>query len=356
MFQLLLSALSGVYLFKISLLLFNDKQKALLASLVFSIFPLTFWYVNTFSQECLFQCLLIFMIYHLICSTQKSNPENLIYSAVFFSLAYLTKSHILLFALFVPFIYFHSFGLSRKAFVYAFSFAGISLLFSVPYGLYHYKKGNSYIISSNGGSYQFYLGNTEAGYKTIIDVPSKNSLDYRKLKDINVTAGYFNGSATYYDSILALPQKVKQQVFLNEAINWIKQNPNKFLELKLYDVGLFLTPGFSYRHHPFRYWLISFMLSFPVYVFAYLEIGRVILKDFKHHAWIFYLLLTMVLFSTIWYAQNRFRTITLEPFYLIYATAFFYHWIEKVPIAGRLYFLASAFFLRTKPALPINNL
>ena len=333
--QLFLSALSGVFVYKIGSLLFN-KKAGIVSTLVYAVFPLTLWYTNTFSQECIFQVLFILSVYYLIKSVKKSSIYLVLLSSIYFSLAYLTKSHILLFSIFIPVIYFHFYGFTKKTFVYSSLFAFVALLFSMPYGIYSFKNHKQYIISSNGAGYQFYLGNTEAGYKTVVDVPAKGTVEFKKLQDITVTAGYFNGSQTRYDSILNLPQKEKQSLFFKEGITWIKANPLKFIELKIYNAILFLTPGVSWRHYSFLNWLFSFLLSLPIYFLAYYAIFKLYKKRNINNVFIFYIFMSMLLFSLVWYVQNRFRTITIEPFYIIYASYVISGFIEKrMPAANK---------------------
>lgn len=323
-FQISLSALSGVYIFKITKLIFTPPQIALLAALLHAFFPQTLWFVHTFSQENIFQCLLIFSIYYLLKSINTPTTKTVFIASILFSATYLTKSHILLFSIFIPLIYFHAFKYSSKTVAYTLIFAGVSLACSVPYGLYHKQLQQVYVISSNGAGYQFYLGNTEAGYKTVVEVPPQNSADYKTLKNINITAGYFNGNPAQYQNLLSMPQSQKQQLFVQEAITWIKNNPIKFFWLKIYDFLFFMLPGVSYRHYSFNNWLFSFLISTPIYVAAYIGIYKNLKINFLKHNFIFYIFISMLLFSVVWYVQNRFRTITLEPFYLIYAAYFFY--------------------------------
>lgn len=333
--QLLLSALSGVYVLKIGSLLFN-KKVGIVSTLIYSVFPMTLWYTNTFSQECIFQVLFILSVFYLIKSIKHNNLYLVLLSSLFFSLAYLTKSHILLFSIFIPLIYFHFYGFKTKTFLYSIIFASVALIFSIPYGIYSFKNHKQYIISSNGAGYQFYLGNTEAGYKTVVDVPIKGTDEFKKLQDITVTAGYFNGSQTHYDSILNLPQKEKQSLFFKEGINWIKNNPVKFIELKIYNAILFLSPGVSWRHYSFFNWLFSFLLSFPIYFLAYYAMFKLYKIRNINYVFIFYIFISMLLFSLVWYVQNRFRTITVEPFYIIYAAYVVTSFIEKrMPAANR---------------------
>ena len=89
--QFFLASLSGVYIYKIGFLLF-DQKVGFIASLIFSIFPMTLWYTNTFSQECIFQIFFIFTIYYLIKSVVYESIHSVVVSSIFFSFSYLTKS------------------------------------------------------------------------------------------------------------------------------------------------------------------------------------------------------------------------------------------------------------------------
>ncbi len=330
LFQLAISALSGVYIYKIAALVFQDRKVALLASLLFAVFPLTLWFTHTFSQESLFQSLFIFSLYHLIAALEKKRMKHVVYSAILFSLAYLTKSHILLFSLFIPLLFWHVFKRSKTTMIYSFIYAGIALVCSLPYGLYTYGKYGSYIISSNGAGYQFYLGNTEAGYKTIVDVPDKGTADYLKMKDITVHAGHFNGSDSSYKATLQLPQREKQMHFIREARRWISENPTKFMELKMNNLVLFFMPGVSWRHYTVTTWLATLMLSLPIYIGAYVSLTRLLKQGDWRVAPLAYLMLAMLIFSIVWYVQNRFRSITLEPVYIVYAALPLWVLIQRI--------------------------
>ncbi|WP_299255798.1 glycosyltransferase family 39 protein [uncultured Cytophaga sp.] len=322
LFQIILSSISGIFIYKISNILFNNSLTAAISTIIYCFFPMTFWYVNTFSQETLFQSLFIITIYYLIDAYKNENIKSLIFSAVFFSLTYLTKSHILLFSLFVPLLFFITLKSFKKSLLYTSIFASIALICSLPYGLYHLKKNNTYVLSSNGSGFQFYLGNTNAGYKSIVDIPKKTSSDYTKIKDITNTAGYFNGDETRFDSIISLTQDKKQKIFFADAFLWIRSHPKDILKLKLYDFIIYLMPGVSYRHYPILEWAFSFLISFPIYLFAYLGLYKSCTQNHREHFFMIAIFLTMILFSTVFYVQNRFRTITIEPFYILYAGYF----------------------------------
>ncbi|MDJ1472136.1 glycosyltransferase family 39 protein [Cytophagaceae bacterium DM2B3-1] len=316
-FQLVLSALSGVALYKIALYYF-DKLTSLLATHLYALFPLTFWWVHTFATEMVFQCFLIFAIYYLIVFVHSQKKVHLIVSALLFSLCYLTKSHILLFSPFIIlYIFYNLKSAIHTKIIYGGIYGGICLLASLPFGVYNITSHQIYVISSNGLGYQYYLGNSDAGYVTIVDVPPVGSEAYQKMKNINEDAGFFNGSK--YDSILVLPQRVKQSLFLQESMRWIILHPQKFLKIKVYNLFFFLMPGVSFRHYSIGAWAFSFILSCPIYLLAYSGMFTLFRQDFKKHIWMAGLFIAMLVFSVGIYVQNRFRTITLEPFFLIYA-------------------------------------
>ena len=355
LFQVMLSAVSGLYIYKIAMLLFRDKKLSLFASLLYAFFPMTLWFVHTFSQESLFQSLVIIFIYHLLASLSTAKIKDTILAAVFFSLTFLTKSHLLILSLFIPVIYFHYYGFTRLTFKLVAVFSFISLVFTLPYGLYHYYINGSYVISSNGAAYQFYLGNTEAGFRSIADVPERNTTEFEKISDINNQAGYFNGEQEY-NYLLSLPQKLKQKNFYSASIRWISDHPAKFFKLKLYDTLFFLIPGVSFRHYPFKEWLSTFLIYLPIYCLCYLSIYRQCNSSFRNHSWILYLFASMLIFSVVWYVQNRFRTITLEPFYLIYASVYLYKSVDKFPIGHAMINFLDVMFLQFLQGIRVKKI
>jgi len=315
--QLLISSISGVYFYKLSELLFpQDKRIAYLSTGLFAVFPLTLWWVHTFCTEMLFQSLLIISIYYLVLSCKKQEVKFVILSAAAFSIVFLTKSHILPFTPFIVLAYFIGVKPFGKALLYSICYAAICLSATLPFGIYNLQKHGEYVLSSNGLKFHFYTGNSEFGYISIVDVPPRDSDDFIKLKYVK-HMGYFNGSV--HDSIWVLPQKEKQELYLQQSLKWIKAHPAKFMELKVNNLSRFLLPGVSYQQYTFWEWLLSLLISLPVYIFGYFGIVKALRNDFKSNFFILGLFITLLLFSVIFYAQNRFRTITIEPFYILYS-------------------------------------
>ncbi len=346
-FQLIIASLSGIYIYRLAILLFKRKDIGIVAASVFAFFPMTLWWVHTFASEVLFQSVLIISVYYLVSGTISMQVRHIIFSAFLLAICFLSKSHILVFTPFIVIYFFLTLHHLRDKIVYSVIYGSICILMSIPFGVYNLIKHDTFVLSSNGAGCQFYLGHSNVGYITIVDVPEKGTEEYKRMKYVNAEAGFFNGSR--YDSIMELPQAIKQKVFFQDGLTWIKNNPEKFIELKVYDLVLFLMPGVSYRHYSLMEWLFSFMISLPVYLLGYIGIVKALKLNFEHNFWILGLFLTMIIFSVGFYVQNRFRTVTLEPFYIIYASYAFITLFEN----SNIYKAISKKTIEAK--LPINT-
>jgi 4-amino-4-deoxy-L-arabinose transferase-like glycosyltransferase len=322
--QIAIASISGIYLYKTCNVLFGNQLISLIATIVYGVFPLTLWWSHTFATESLFQSLLIVAVYYFLRAIiqQQHLYSSIIFSAALLSLAYLTKSHILLFTpLIVLAIGLSKLSLKNKV-IASVLYAAVCLTFSLPFGLLNLSLHNTYVISSNGGPFLFLYGNSEMAYRTIVKVPEKNSVDYNRMKDADLS--HFSPEINL-DSIFNLPLKNRNAVFLNIAKKWIHDNPAKFISMKAYNLFFFLLPGISYRHYDFIKWFFSFIISLPIYLLAYYGIFVAVRHDYSKHFWILGLFFVMLFFSLVFYVQNRFRTITLEPFYIMYAAYGLFH-------------------------------
>jgi 4-amino-4-deoxy-L-arabinose transferase-like glycosyltransferase len=311
-----MASVAAVYLYRLTDLLFNDRNVSRLATLIYLFFPLTLWWTQSFCTESLFQSCLIISIYYLVLGVQNSNRAGLLFSAFWFSVCFLMKSHILLFApAIVIYLAISKSRLSNKIInirLYAF----ICILLALPWALYNFKQHQTLVLSSNGGLFHFYTGNHWFGYYTIVNPPLYGSAAHAKL--LNFDLASYNGPM--HDSIMKLPQSVKQKRFFEASLLWIENHPNHFIRLKIYHLVRFILPGVGYNVYSFKVWLAVLLISLPIYIPAYLGMYYRVRQDFRKHGWIFMLFLVMLCFSVIFYVQNRFRTITLEPFYFIYAS------------------------------------
>ena len=314
--QILFSSIAGVFFYKLSTQLFKEEQTSILATILFCFYPMTLWWVGTFAQEIWFQSFLIIFFYYFMKSLEENSLRLLIISAIIFSLTFLTKSHILLFSVFIPLIILFKknlFFFNKLKFILV--FVTISLISTLPYGVYNLVVNKTYAISSSGMGGSFLIGNNEEAYLNVI-----------KLDEITIEQKKRFASVEFviFDQVKPkLKNKSQpeiQKIYLSEGLKWIKENPKKAMELKINHAKRFFTPGISPYWHSFKKWIASMIVSGPLYLFAYISIIYFLFTRFKENIWILGLMISMFAFTIIFYYSGRFIVVTLEPYYIIFAS------------------------------------
>ncbi len=324
-FQCILTALSVVYLFKLTNLLFKNKQIATIAAWFYCFYPMTFYYVKNIGQECTYQSCLIIAVYFLIKFSELKLTRDLIISSIVFSICFLTKGIILFWS---PFIVFFIFKIKlinvKEKINNSIVFTVICLLFTLPNGIYNLQKHTVYTFSSDGLAHYFWFGNSEFAYQRDV----LGTINYgNKTTEIKDTAKWIydmsppNVSMETYEKAFQLfpSEQARQTVFKQNAFNWIAGNPKRFIELKIHCFIRFFLCGLNYKIYPLSKWALSVAIFLPLYSFAYFGIFKSLKNDFGKHNWMLTLFITMFLFSMVYTFESRFRTTTLEPFYIIYA-------------------------------------
>lgn len=325
--QIGISCLSGVYFYRLTKVIFESERVAFFAILGYCIYPFTMWFVHVISQETFYQTFLIFSLYHFVFGLKYNKKKHLIYSAILFSICFLTKSIILFFSPFLALlIYWYFNGNIKRKLKMVFLYSFICLVFTIPNGVYNWKTHGVYTISSDGLGFFFSLSNND-------NIAQSIGL-YHFEKEIN-KIDYNYGRPFELDKVegekIYLPAE-RNKLYLKEGWQWVKENPKKWFRLSFTKLQQFLMPGFGIAYHPFKKWLLSFLISFPVFIFGYYGILKGARLDFKIHGWMFFLFFSMMIFSIIFSNQGRFRIVTLEGFYLMYAAygwVNFLDWIKK---------------------------
>ena len=314
--QISIASVSGIYLYKLTNQIFRKNQTAILAAILFCFYPMTFWWVGTFTQDIWFQSFLIIFFYYFIRSLHENSLKLLIISSLIFCLTFLTKSHILLFSIFIPIII-----LLKKNIIFIqklkfiFIFTAISLTSTLPYGIYNLVVNDTYVLSSSGLGGTFITGNNNDAYLSHIkrdEITSEQKARFQYNK---------------YLIMEELKPKIKnktpkeiQQIYLSAGLDWVKKNPKKAIELKLDHATRFFTPGVSKYWHGFDKWLVVLIITAPLYFFAYISIFQGIKNNIRENFWILSLMSSLFIFTTVFYYSGRFRVITLEPYYIIFAS------------------------------------
>lgn len=323
--QSILTSISVVYLFKLTDLLFRNKQVSSLAAWFYCFYPMTFYYVKNVGQESFYQSFLIIFVYFLIKFNASKSIKDLIVSAVLFSFCFLTKGIILFWAPFIAFFIFNIKSFKFKSKIHnTLIFSILCIIFTLPFGLNNLKHHGIYTFSGDGLSTYFWFGNSECAYRR--DVLGK-LYDINKTAEIQDTAKLIYDMSppnvsieTYQKALELFPfEQARQAIFQRNAWTWIKDNPGRFVELKIHCFVRYITCGLNFKIYPLSIWLLSLVIFAPLYLLAYWGIFTSVKTDFDKHNWMLSLFITMLLFSVIFTFESRFRTITLEPFYIIYA-------------------------------------
>ena len=324
--QLAIAAISGVYFYKLSKLILKNEASSLISSIIFCFYPPTLWLVGTFTQDIWFQSFLIIFFYFFIKALQNNCLKNLVISAIFFSLTFLTKSHILIFSVFIPIIIY----LKKNIFFYKkikfiILFILISFTATLPYGIYNLKVNKTYVISTNGLGGTLLVGRNEEAYLNHVKLSEITNEQKLRFRDTNYTI-----FKDIRPKLKDLNPSQIQNLYLNESIKWILSNKKKNLELTLNHIKRFFTPGLSKYWQPYNVWVISLIVSAPLYILAYISIFRFLIIDFRENVWILGLALSILIFSAIFYFSGRFRVITLEPYYIIFASYYISNIIKLI--------------------------
>lgn len=331
--QILLSSIAVVFLAMTARILFNDKRMMIFTGVCFAFYPITLFWVHQFSQETFFQSLLIICIYFFTSYFKDRRYSNLWIASILFALALLTKSHI---QITIPLLII---GLAitatsiRNALVEACIVTGSIFLITLPYGLYNQITNGTYVISSSGGGGFFLTGHNEDVYTYIVNPPPLGSKEHDRLHRMDFTV-----FRNLEKQSTGLTHSEKQRLYFQTGLSWVLENPEKAFHLAIVNFINFIKPGFHRENQPYNRWIISFLLSLPVFILAYFEIFRRLREDWRQHIPVVSLFLTMLIFSVLFYSQNRFRVITLEPFYLMYACSGLFFVIKN--IKKRIYWLS----------------
>ena len=323
-FQIILSGVSVIFLMLGSKLIFKNYYTTLLTGLVYSIYPVTLYYVHQFSQESIFQSLFIISIYYFLHYMDTGRLNSLLKFSLIFSLALLTKSIILLIFPFLMLSALIKFKLTKKTIGHIVSCAAILLLITLPYGAYNKFVNGSYVIASSGQGGHFLTGHNDDFYIYVTNPPPRDSSEYRRLRNMDYKI---------FDQLEPIIEgknhKFQQDIYLQAGIEWSLQNPKKLLELAWINIRNFIMPGFNIFHHPFSMWLLTFMISLPIFIFAYVEIIRNLLTNYKSHLTILSIFSGMLSVAIIFYAYNRYRVTTIEPYYVMYACSYMVYVLQE---------------------------
>ena len=225
--------------------------------------------------------------------------------------------------LIAPFLiisFFLRFKILKKTFLDLIIFLSIIFVISLPYGLYNLSKNGVYVISSTGYGGHFAIGHNDDVYEFIANPPKLGTNEHTELQSMKGIKA-LQLMDPNLPTLKNLTHNQKQMYFFKMGFDWILKNPIKSIELTYLNVKNFLMPGINKDHHTFKKWLFALLISLPIFLSAYYEIIKMLIKDYKSHLVVLSVFLGMLSFSFFYHTQVRFRVVTIEPLYIIYASS-----------------------------------
>ncbi len=321
-FQFLLIGLSSVCIYKIAYLLFQKRALSLMTGLIYIFYPLTLWYNFTLTQETSFQAYFIFFIYFFLVHLRSDRSRDTILASCFFSLALLTKSHVIIL---IPFLLWMMYKTTSPKNILLFLIC--VFVFVLPHGLVNKRIHNVFTISSHGNASLFLLGHSDETYSCFTNPERVGDNNVARICDPSFV---FDKEYVFagYGKVNAGSPRIRNEMRLKIALNWIVDNPKKFFALKFFALKRYLLPGLDWQYYSRPVWLISFvsglLLYLPAYVFLWVH-----RRQWKKHALLLSLIVTIAIIFFVFFPINRFRVITLEPLLAVYAAPFYLSIIKK---------------------------
>jgi len=318
-FQVILSALSVVFLSASAGLIFASRVTSIVTGCIFSVYLPSLYFVYLPSQESIFQSLFIICFYYLVEFSISKRATSLVLFSAFFSLSALTKSHILLMLpLLLVAVGLWNQQSIKKRFVWVALSASIMFTIFSPYGIYNYFVHETFIIASSGGGGFFLTSHNDDFYKWVIKTPPRDSDEFKRLKSLDFKA--YRDTAAGFDK--HTKHQDKQSAWLKHGLEWVFKHPSKNAELILFNLQNHLLPGYSTRFYTLAQSALMSSITALIFIPAYAEFFKLRSQLLVSHVPAMICVLSMILFVLLFYSQNRFRVVTVEPIYVIYASSF----------------------------------
>lgn len=253
-----------------------DKKVALVSALIYAILPEFIYACVSFSPTVIFHLLIVLVFYKLHVNN-KTNKLNVFLSLLLAAIIYL-RSEFILFALFLILV-----SILTKKYRQAFLHFGLILLLILPWSIRNLIVFDSLIpITTNFGQ-NLYRGNNPSDvgwWGEEIMVEKVNELSRDKSFEIHMN-----------------------QLYLNRAINFIKENPIKFVSngiRKQFELWIFNLSDMRTR-------LLIYLIP-TITIFSLFIIGIIKTFNLSKYKYFFLFFLQATILSFIFFSLPRYQT------------------------------------------------
>lgn len=301
-----LSTLSIWLVYELTQTLFNNQGKAIIASIVVSLYPFFIFYTLANLTEPLF-------IFLILAGTLCFYRKYLWIGNIFFVLAILTRPT---FDLMMP-VFIIAFGVfvhkmsARQIIYWLIRYALIYVVLFTPWWLYQYHKYDQFVRLHLGAGIVIYSGNNL----------------------LNQTGGgvsdEFNTDMSFDEFQHITDPILRDQTLKRVAVNFILANPERFALLAY---KKFIRFWRLYPHHPTYqkpFYVVVSVLSFTPVLFLFFYYFRHFrTADLRKFSPILLMIAYLTAVHMVLIGSMRYR-LPLEPFMIIIATAAFYDLLSQ---------------------------
>ncbi len=265
-YQFSVFSISACFVFKLSKTLFNNTTSAFVSTFLYALNPMILWYNLSLSQETSFMAFFIIALYHLHKYVSERKYSNIIFSSIFLSLSFMTKSHIgiLILALAVVILAMKE----TKAFVL---FSLVTLLCISPILVRNISLYDSVSFSNFSFGSMLMAGHADETYPCLAGI--RNAATDNQDCDLNMI---FNPNHNFNSKgkINLLAPKERNSSKIDLTLSWMKANPGKVIRLKLRALYRFILPSVDPKAYSNKLFLFSLFIGLIMYLPAYFNIYR----------------------------------------------------------------------------------
>ena len=307
-FQAFLLIIMSIGVYQLTYLLFKNKNIALLSMVITLFYPFFIYYQGILLSETLFNTFLIwaFVFLYKLKENNFKIGKFLFLSILFFILGiYIKATLTILPILLIPFFTFLYKGLQYSIKIFGVVLVSYLLLLSF-WWIRNYIVLDKFVIFTTSSGANLYLGNNE--YNKFGGIDWGKDVDKERVKKIKNSK---------------LSEIEKDKIFKQKAIDYIKNNPDRFFELMKYKFFRFWNIQFNNKNFKHSFYNYIMIFSFTPILIGFL-ISLFLLKDrLKLISPIFILIFYFSLLHSVVISSLRYR-LPIEPFLIILASYSFY--------------------------------
>ena len=319
-FQSILLILQAYFIYRLSLIMFQDKRVAIATFSVMLFYPYFVYYQGLLLSETMFNTFLVLSFYYIYRWYETNFVLNryFLLANVFLVLSIYVKATLSLLVPFLLPLFFilNNFKEIKKFMMISLSTIFLYALFMSPWWIRNYNIFDTFIPFTTTSAWNLYLGNNPKNLN--------GGIDWSKDVDKVVVARIKN-----IDSELE-----RNNAFKNEAVKFILNNPDRFFELMYLKLKRFysIVPNADTYSQGYYKW-ISIISYGPIFILFVIS-TFIFIRKFTMLSAIYILFAYFTLLHTVIIASLRYR-LPLEPFMILLALPVFMVILEKMKIISK---------------------